>query len=409
MAGQPVAGSAAAVSAPDPGGDESTVGRDHADAAAGLVGQLANQIAEVEAVLLALQSEVALKREETNKALIDLQDAQATAATAQAAADQARKAVEVVNAWVITAQQQVDQLAAASYRQGSTVGAVSAFLGSDSPRDLLARAELLDAVGGSQFTVLEQMRRARAAAANEDARARAALAAASSAKQAAAAAQAAADSAYQMAVTAATAQAQRSAGLQARKAGLEQRFHQARHAVPGLGGPQQRYQDWMAQRDHEHAATAVTAGWGAGGPGAHDPVQAVINRALTQLGIRYSWGGGDADGPTVGLRDGGAGDAHGDYHQLGFDCSGLMIYAFATALGYSLPHYSGAQYHSGHRVPLAAKRAGDMLFWGSNGRIHHVALYIGNEQMIEAPYSGSAVRVTRVRYSGLMPYVTRLL
>ncbi|MFN2495379.1 MAG: NlpC/P60 family protein [Pseudonocardiaceae bacterium] len=408
MSGQPIAGTAAAGPAPDPGDDESTVSPDRADAPAGLVGRLANQVAEVEAALLALQSEVALKREETNKAFLDLQNAQATAATAQAAANQAREAADAAHAQIIQAQRQTDRFAAASYRQGSTVGSVSAFLGSDSPEDLLARAELLNAVGGSQLDALENLRRARAAAANKDAHARAALAAAYSAKQVAAAAKTTADFAYQAAVNAAATQAERSAVLQARKSGLDRQFDEAQRAVPGLGGQRQDYQDWIAVGDREHAAAAAAAGSRAVDAGAHDPVQAVIGRILTQLGVRYSWGGGDANGPTVGMRDGGAGDAHGDYRQAGFDCSGLMIYAFA-ALGYSLPHYSGAQYRFGRQVPLAAMRPGDMLFWGSSGRINHVALYLGNGQMIEAPYSGSAVRVTPVRYSGIMPYVTRLL
>jgi cell wall-associated NlpC family hydrolase len=50
-----------------------------------------------------------------------------------------------------------------------------------------------------------------------------------------------------------------------------------------------------------------------------------------------------------------------------------------------------------------------MLFWGTDGDVHHVALYIGGEQMIEAPYSGGVVRVTPVRYAGIMPYAVRLL
>lgn len=68
-----------------------------------------------------------------------------------------------------------------------------------------------------------------------------------------------------------------------------------------------------------------------------------------------------------------------------------------------------AQYDAGRKVPRGGKRPGDMLFWGSSGGIHHVALYIGNGQMIEAPYSGAAVRITSVRYGGIMPYVTRML
>jgi cell wall-associated NlpC family hydrolase len=52
---------------------------------------------------------------------------------------------------------------------------------------------------------------------------------------------------------------------------------------------------------------------------------------------------------------------------------------------------------------------GDMLFWATRGQIHHVALYIGNGQMIEAPYSGSRVRIASVRYGGIVGQATRLL
>ena len=64
--------------------------------------------------------------------------------------------------------------------------------------------------------------------------------------------------------------------------------------------------------------------------------QTVINRALAQLGVTYAWGGGDAAGPTLGIRDGGVADAHGDYAKVGFDCSGLALYAYA-GIGVSRP------------------------------------------------------------------------
>ncbi|GAB3884174.1 hypothetical protein GCM10029964_044780 [Kibdelosporangium lantanae] len=134
----------------------------------------------------------------------------------------------------------------------------------------------------------------------------------------------------------------------------------------------------------------------------------MIARALAQLGMPYAWGGGNASGPTRGIRDGGIADMFGDFNKIGFDCSGLMIYAFAGA-GVSLPHYSGYQATSGDRVPLSQMAPGDMLFWATGGRIHHVALYIGNGQMIEAPYSGSRVRIAPVRYGGIVPYATRVL
>jgi cell wall-associated NlpC family hydrolase len=61
-------------------------------------------------------------------------------------------------------------------------------------------------------------------------------------------------------------------------------------------------------------------------------------------------------------------------------------------------------------VSLPAIQAGDMLFYGGSGGIHHVTLYIGNGMMIEAPESGQVVHVTPVRYyAGIMPYAVRLL
>ncbi|GAB2673722.1 hypothetical protein GCM10027169_39440 [Gordonia jinhuaensis] len=136
-------------------------------------------------------------------------------------------------------------------------------------------------------------------------------------------------------------------------------------------------------------------------------IEMVINRAESQLGVPYAWGGGDADGPTLGIHDGGVADSYGDYNKIGFDCSGLMIYAFA-AVGISLPHYTGYQYTSGPHVPLSDMQRGDMIFYGPNAS-EHVALYLGNNQMIEAPESGDVVKISALRTAGAMPYVVRML
>lgn len=125
----------------------------------------------------------------------------------------------------------------------------------------------------------------------------------------------------------------------------------------------------------------------------------VIKRAMSQLGVPYSWGGGNAAGPSRGI-DSGAG-------TVGFDCSGLMLYAFA-GVGIKLDHYSGSQYNAGRKVPSSQMRRGDMLFWGPNAS-QHVALYLGDGQMLEAPYTGSVVKVSPVRTSGMTPYATRLI
>ncbi|WP_420881916.1 NlpC/P60 family protein, partial [Rhodococcus sp. (in: high G+C Gram-positive bacteria)] len=136
-------------------------------------------------------------------------------------------------------------------------------------------------------------------------------------------------------------------------------------------------------------------------------IETVIDRGMSQLGLPYAWGGGNANGPTLGIRDGGVADSYGDFNKVGFDCSGLMIYAFAGA-GISLPHYTGYQYTAGTQVPSSEMRRGDMIFYGPNAS-QHVALYLGDGQMLEAPQSGSTVRVSLVRWDGMTPYAVRMV
>lgn len=144
-------------------------------------------------------------------------------------------------------------------------------------------------------------------------------------------------------------------------------------------------------------------GGNSGTPSDSARVETVVNRALSQLGVPYAWGGGDANGPTRGIRDGGVADRHGDYNKIGFDCSGLMIYAFA-GIGKALPHYTGYQYTAGPQFPVATRQRGDMLFWPG-----HVALYLGDGLMVEAPQSGDVVKISPVRMAGISPMVVRLV
>jgi len=125
----------------------------------------------------------------------------------------------------------------------------------------------------------------------------------------------------------------------------------------------------------------------------------VIKRGMAQLGVPYSWGGGNAAGPSRGI-DSGAG-------TVGFDCSGLMLYMFA-GIGIKLDHYTGSQYNAGRKVPSSQMRRGDMIFYGPNAS-QHVAMYLGDGKMLEAPYTGSVVKISPVRTSGMTPYVTRMV
>ena len=140
---------------------------------------------------------------------------------------------------------------------------------------------------------------------------------------------------------------------------------------------------------------------------AEEKIERVIDRAMSQLGVQYAWGGGNANGPTLGIRDGGVADQYGDYQKIGFDCSGLTLYAFA-AVGLDIGHYTGYQYNQGRKIPVSEIKRGDMLFWGPNAE-YHVAIYLGDGKMIEAPQSGDVVKISDVRYDGMSPYAVRMI
>ncbi|GKU48066.1 NlpC/P60 family peptidoglycan endopeptidase RipA [Mycobacterium montefiorense] len=125
----------------------------------------------------------------------------------------------------------------------------------------------------------------------------------------------------------------------------------------------------------------------------------VIRRGMSQIGVPYSWGGGNAAGPSHGI-DSGAG-------ITGLDCSGLVLYSFA-GVGIKLPHYSGSQYGLGRKIPSSQMRRGDVIFYGPGGS-QHVTIYLGQGQMLEAPDIGLKVRVAPVRTSGMTPYVIRYI
>ncbi|MHB8498025.1 MAG: C40 family peptidase [Acidimicrobiales bacterium] len=115
-----------------------------------------------------------------------------------------------------------------------------------------------------------------------------------------------------------------------------------------------------------------------------------VRAAEAELGVPYVWGGGTYSGPS-----GSASAPANQLGQPGFDCSGLVMYAWAQA-GVDLAHYTGAQFQETARVPLSDIQPGDLLFYGP-GASEHVAMYIGGGMMIEAPETGQDVRITPIR------------
>lgn len=134
-----------------------------------------------------------------------------------------------------------------------------------------------------------------------------------------------------------------------------------------------------------------------------------FQRARSTLGTPYAWAGGGPGGPSYGACVPSAGAPY-DCHVRGYDCSGLVMYGWARGWDhYAATQYSQAgSYHPG----IGSLRKGDLLFYsgdGTVGGIHHVAMYAGGGQIIEAPYSGGYVRYASMYGPGPIFGATRPL
>ena len=134
-----------------------------------------------------------------------------------------------------------------------------------------------------------------------------------------------------------------------------------------------------AQRAAELAAQQALDDGGGGGDGGGDfggfvpppnatAAQTAIAAARSVIGVPYVWGAADPD--------------------VGFDCSGLTMWAYAQA-GVSLPHSSAAQYAMVPHVSREDLQPGDLLFFYTP--VSHVSLYVGNNQMVDASHSGTTI------------------
>lgn len=152
----------------------------------------------------------------------------------------------------------------------------------------------------------------------------------------------------------------------------------------------ERYHKWEAMAAHLIGNVGLVpdpTGCGQGTglllPAPTEAAGKAIQWALGQLGKRYQWGA------TTNQQD-------------SFDCSSLMVQAFRS-VGITLPRTSRQQYRAGAMLPVEQAQPGDLLFWAydkSNPTtIHHVAVYIGDGKIVEAPRTGIPVRIREIRWS----------
>ncbi|MGW2261962.1 NlpC/P60 family protein [Streptomyces sp. NPDC004749] len=161
------------------------------------------------------------------------------------------------------------------------------------------------------------------------------------------------------------------------KRSVERKLAEARRLLASLPTAERDAYDRASRSDRDGLPTL------SGGAPASERAAAAVRAAQRAVGLPYVWG---ANGPT------------------GFDCSGLTQWSYAQA-GVGLPRTSQAQRYAGRQVSLAEARPGDLVAYRDDAS--HIGLYVGNGQVIHAPYPGAAVRYDPV---GMLPVssVTRV-
>lgn len=414
----------------NPGAGEITAAQAEKNRKASEVGRLTGLVARADGEMRRSQDRAELAVEKYNKAVVDLQTATTKAAAAKAEVGKAAKAV-------VTARTKFGDFARGSYMQGASLDSSTiALLDAGSPTDLLQRGALLDYASRRKLDAMGGLQRATVRKANSESTARQLLAEQKAATERA-------DRLKAEAIREVAAARTRLAALQTQKTALNQQLEQARIKLNGLYAERARYTAWKkaeeekarreaarqaklraeararaaaaaaaeaaAARASRNARTRDTSSSSAPSRSrSQSPApaprysgssswsgskgQRVADLALRWLGVPYSWGGGNASGPTWG--QGG---------PTGFDCSGLALWAWAQ-VGVYLPHYSGYQYNSGPKISRDNLRPGDLVFWAYNtgdpGTIHHVAIYLGGGRVVQAPQTGDVVKISSMWYDG---------
>lgn len=151
----------------------------------------------------------------------------------------------------------------------------------------------------------------------------------------------------------------------------------------------------------EEAPTIIVGNNGTGQlvPGNSETGNLVAQYALSRLGYIYLWGGGHSEAEVR------------DPNSTRFDCSGLVCWAYCQAGSYIGVHNTKELATMGTPVDYNDMQAGDIILWSSNGShsgVHHVAIYIGNGMIVEAPYDGQPITTNPVYDKNLIYTIRRL-
>lgn len=295
---------------------------------------------------------------------------------AQRAADTAENVLAVANRQVARGQRAVSQFARSAYETGG-ISTIDAILQPGGARALVARVGALDAVSATQHQVLTRLD---AASIYRTAVARQAEVVAANRRTIAAEAAKAKTAAEDAALN----QQKVLTSLQHKQAHFQQLLSAAQAHESRL--QRERIAALAAQRA---AAAAAASEPPSGGPSPYagstgnlsgtvsaSTEAAAVQEAESQIGKPYQWGGAGPDS---------------------YDCSGLVMWSY-DQVGVHMDHWTGDQWNEGAHIATSDLRPGDLLFFAYNtsdpNTIHHVGMYIGNGQMVEAPYTGADVRIS---------------
>jgi len=258
------------------------------------------------------------------------------------------------------AQRQLNAHLVAMYTSGNQDTGLEVLLGATSMDDLLSRLDTMSRVSNQSADVLRQVKVFRAKVKEEHARLQTAH--------------------VQQAKLVAERSAEK-ASIQGQLASRQQLLSSIKSQITQLQAAEQAQQARLAAQARARlastGATVLNASAGAVTSPQPAPVYApppskyggVVGIAMQYLGTPYVWGGASPSG---------------------FDCSGLVMYAFAQ-IGISLPHSSYAQYGYGSPVSRGDLQPGDIVFFDGLG---HVGIYVGGGSFIHAPHTGDVVKIS---------------
>jgi len=318
---------------------------------------------------MAKLNELSRQAEQTTEAMHSSQLDLNNKLSAQRAAEKKHAAdlaaAEEAKTRLATFQVGIDKFAAATYMGGRTDG-MTAIMTAESPQQLIGKLTVQRVISTAMLAQMANYRATRAQAAQAETESEKSAADAKTAAEQAASVRASLQS--------------KQSRLQLQIAIVKSQYFALRPnertalAAPGPPPPAE-----MAVTAPAPAGLAPGIGPGSpgpgGGPGSGQGAVAV-QAALTQIGTPYSWGGA-APG--------------------GFDCSGLVMWAFQQA-GIALPHSSQALAHGGQPVSLSDLQPGDVLTFYSDAS--HAGLYIGDGLMVHSSTFGVPVRVVPMNSSG---------